>query len=420
MGTGLGFAAQLEGLYLQPAGDKVQVILEMPAEKQAYQTQRFGPDRYRITLPQATLPPAFQGSAMPPISHPKTGMMAQIHESAEGLYIDIQAPQKTMQPVEVIFKTGTSTAALPKPQSPMALLSPAPQEAKGLFQKLQKHPAITKAPASKAVVKTSAPLTKRVVPKRLVTVKPASSVQPMPEKPTKPAVVQASQASPFKIQSDVSKPQALQNQPEALKVGAEEEIGYNLLEQALKSPVSPQKSLEESSPFEDTDLTPYRVEDMKPLTPPAPKRENAMQRALGQWLFVAMALLGGLILIAALLGLWLKRRWQKTRPAIEQSATQAPGSSQAVSEETGSPLPKPAVSFQDHLEIRRPSPFQTSQTTRSEGIFPVQSSTSVSEAVNSVFASRRSPYVTRPFQISPSSESTASDFSPPKQQPGNA
>ncbi len=448
---GLVWAAQLNGIQIKPVGNKVEVLLDMPAG-QPYEVKTLPDNSYNITLPNATLPRAFQVDGIPPLKSPETGATAIIQQTSQGLQIQIKGGKHPNSPYEVRFTSQVPQSNLPVPLSPMALLKPPKAEVDSLFSKL-KHQLPAKSHVE-AKAKTSQKIAAKPKPKRIATalvvhhatakrpvprkvaVKPhpyvvpkvastskLATVQPAPTTVTTPPQSALSQKQPIIVEEKSSEGKDQKSQIATTKTSE----GYNYLEQAgnqNQQTASPEKAQPETV---QPKASPAReMQQANPLTEPAPSHHRTLTDSIIQWIFVSIGLLGALILITVVLAIRVKRKMaqrvavaepEEAQPTeyFEEPVVQTPEPETFVEyltaervkpapetqapEKILSPQPKPA------LEVAQKPPRVSPQREIPKMAYPsnellAKPADSIATAVKRGLAVRVNPYISAPFPLS--------------------
>lgn len=365
---GLTEASQLEGLQLKPVNGKVQVILKTSGE-QPYQVENHRNGDATIVLPKANLPGAFQGSGLPTVTHKQTGMKAEIRESGDNIEIRVKGMKNGSSP-EILVQS-PAEKSVPLPQSPLTLMKPNASQLSGLMKELSHEvnrspqpyvmPELTVQRAKPTTKTAMSTLKKKTAPsktlvaqvpkkhsqirsahteapyKRTAPFKPAAvahKAQPPVQaaKSKSPVVAEAIPQAPhpnvvYEVESPKGTPNAqVPDKTEVAQVPAEAE-GYNFLQQAIENKteteapvtteaVNPEESLYPLEPGSVTESVAPAEETAAPKTP----AENRFSQSILQWLLVSAALVGGLIIVAIGIAIWIRRRIRKETQSFDHFA----------------------------------------------------------------------------------------------------
>jgi hypothetical protein len=451
---GLVWADQLDGIQMKQAGDKVQVILDMD-KATGYRVEGTGTG-VDIVLPKATLPAAFEGTGLPPIKSPETGVTANVQESGDGVRIHLSHSSKNRHlPYAIRFQTAAQTTAnkstvlhglsLAKAQvSPtktqaVVLPTPAPK----VIEK--KIPTVAKKPAVSAPKTTIASRPRKFVPTQHppVAYKVVHAV---------PILVAKVAKAPEKPKVETSTPPkstmiAQADNPKANETKADTKVdGFSMMErmqqpieekpqattaEKVLSPqtVSPQTQTQDNLSAEKHFNNPrfmsrfapsplgneFSTQDRRTL----PLGHHSLFNHAGlQWLFTACALLGALVL--GMVSLLVFARWRSRR--YKMPLAEVPQESPFQREYFEEPSTSVGVVYPQHEtyeELLAQEGLQTQQSPfvpriPSESLL-MGTTSSLSEAICNGLAPQSSSYSSVPFKITAKSLHTTAGGPKPKQ-----
>lgn len=386
------WAAQLDGLLIESGEREIRVVLDMD-QGQPYQIHRSAETGTHVVLPGAKLPEAFQGTGLPPVKSRNGNVTASIQELDEGIHIILSGDNLNQSPFEIRFKGDLeSQAALPKPQEAFAMTKQ--QENNNLRQ----HPEQKSSLPLRSSRKQPSPALKRhrLSKKSVGSYKTAKTLQTFQTAPRMLSVAESSgKASPKTAAASSSKPTSSKNatgekisgdsgrsvssftksldaqrpfsgQKNQEKMArSEEPAGYNLMNQALEVPFYPKKNLTEQqlpNPPVLSSMGNTETQRINPRFRSTEQEKKPFFNPLMKWILVSMALLGGLILLATGLILWVRGRSLKTNFLAEQDLSKADYLNEDPVSIPQSPAPEPQSpkmadafqDFSDYFEERRP------------------------------------------------------------------